>query len=160
MGAGAQDRGGKGGYAISIRVDDHADDFKTEPDVLLLPGQSITARIDSDVAPEDLGLNYSYWGGQGIEMLDDRDVIQFQITDTGTYNLELSGQPTGVGIRYVWDHRGNLFAKSPDPENQPLPSAQYEFEPGAYYVEVGTPYESEGNTGAYTLSLTQVTAPQ
>ena len=153
VGAGAQDRSALGGYTISIRIDDHADDFRTDPNIVLRPDESITASIDSDVGLEDLGLNESYWGVRGIEMLDDRDVIRFEISDEGTYQLDVTNQPTGVGIRYVWDHKGNLFARSLDNNDQPVASAQYEYEPGAYYVEIGTPFESEGNTGQYTLTL-------
>ena len=129
---------------------------RTDPGVVLRPGESITARIDSDVALRDMGLNESYWGARGIESLDDRDVFRIEITDAGTYGLTLSGQPTGVGVRYVWDHRGNLFAGPLDAGYRPAASAQYEYAPGTYYVELGTSYESEGNTGEYTLPLEPV----
>ena len=156
VGAGAQDRSALGGYTISIRVDDHADDFKTDPDVVLRPGESITAGIDSDVAPEHLDLNEAYWGARGIETLDDRDVIRFEIPDEGIYQLAVTGQPTGVGIRYIWDHLGNLYADALDDDDQPAESTRYSYDPGVYYVEIGSPYESEANTGEYTLILNLV----
>lgn len=150
-GAGREDRTGLGSYTISVRVDDHADDFRTDPDVVLRLGESITARIDSDVAPDDPDLEPGIWGGQGVEMLDDRDVFRFRIADAGEYMVSLSGQPFGVGIRYVWDGPlGNLWL---DPGDVLVESFVGHYEPGTYYVEVGTPFESEGNTGTYTVTL-------
>ena len=162
VGAGPEDRTGRGCYTISVRVDDHADDYRTDPAVALMPGESITARIDSDVAPDDPGLNSWDWASyresaiprQGVESLDDRDVFRFRIPDAGIYRLSMGGQPAGVGIWYVWDHRGNLFRSYQD---GPVASAQSHYGPGAYYVEVGAPYESSGNTGDYTVSLDRLT---
>ena len=62
VGAGAQYPEGLGCYTISVRVDDHADDYMTDPNVVILPGESITATIDSDVSPTDPGLNA--WDGR------------------------------------------------------------------------------------------------
>ena len=160
VGAGRQDRNGLGCYTISVRVDDHDDDFKTESGVALRPGESVTATIDSDVANDDPGLNAWDWkvvpplrsGGEtddvvrprrGIESLDDRDVFRYEITEAGTYRLSLANQPTGVGIWYIWDYQGNLWTRATE---APVPTIESHHEPGVYYAEVGTPYESEGNT--------------
>ena len=70
IGAGAQDRGGTGYYTLSVRTDDHADDYRPNPEVFLLPGQSTTARINSDVSPDHLGLNPWGLGGDGRRRLD------------------------------------------------------------------------------------------
>ena len=167
VGAGHQDRTAYGCYTISVRVDDHADDFKTDPTVILHPGESLSAYIDSDVATDDPGLNPWDWkitpplrqGGEsddvvrprrGIESLDDRDLFRYEIADAGMYEVSVSGQPTGVGIWYIWDRQGNLYAES---TTGPAETATLPHESGTYYVEVGTPYESEGNTGAYTISV-------
>lgn len=150
VGAGAQDRWGLGSYTISVRLDDHADDFGTERGIALEVGESITGFIDSDVAPDDPDLEQWFWGGRGIEMLDDRDVFRFRIADAGEYLISLSEQPTGLGIRYVWDYQGNLWL---EPNDAPVASFTGRYEPGTYYVEVGTPYDSEGNTGEYVLTL-------
>ena len=84
VGAGAQDRGGTGFYTLSVRVDDHPDDYGLNPGVVLQPGESVTAVIDSDVSPDDPGLNRWDWAvsddGEavpvfGVESLDDRDVL-------------------------------------------------------------------------------------
>ena len=37
VGAGSQDRGALGFYELSVRADDHADDFRAKPDVTLYP---------------------------------------------------------------------------------------------------------------------------
>ncbi len=158
VGAGPQDRGAIGLYTISVRVDDHADDYKTEPGVVLRPGESITSTIDSDVSPGDPGLNPWDWADgpfsviprRGIESLDDRDVFRYEITDAGTYRVSVSAQPDGVGIWYIWNELGNLFAES---KGDPVSEFVLHHDPGAYYAEVGTPYQSSGNTGDYTVSL-------
>ena len=171
VGAGRQDRSGLGCYTISVREDDHADDFQTQSGVVIRPGESVAATIDSDVATDDPGLTYWDWkiqpplrsGGEtddvvrprrGIESLDDRDVFRYEIAEDGTYRLSLTGQPTGVGIWYIWDYQGNLWLEA---TVAPVATVQWHHEPGTYYAEVGTPYESEGNTGTYTLLLTAVT---
>ena len=59
--AGPKDRRALGCYTISLRVDDHADDYRTDPSVIVTPGESITGTIDSDVAPDDPGLNFWDW---------------------------------------------------------------------------------------------------
>ena len=41
-------------------------------------------------------------------------------------------------------------------DDGPVESLTYEYQPGTYVVAVGTRYESEGNTGTYTLSLAEV----
>ncbi len=167
VGAGHQGRTAYGCYTISVRADDHADDFKTDPTVILHPGESLSASIDSDVATDDPGLHPWDWkitpplrqGGEsedvvrprrGIESLDDRDLFRYEIADAGMYEVSVSGQPTGVGIWYIWDRQGNLYAES---TTGPAETATLPHESGTYYVEVGTPYESEGNTGAYTISV-------
>ena len=171
VGAGKQDRAGLGCYTITVRVDDHADDYVTENGVVLHPGDSVTATIDSDVANDDSGLNAWDWniepplrsGGEtddvvrprrGIESLDDRDVFRYEIAEEGTYRLSLTGQPTGVGIWYIWDYQGNLWIQATE---APVETIEWDHEPGTYYAEVGTPYESEGNTGSYTLSVADIT---
>ena len=68
VGAGAQDRGDLGHYTISIRMDDHADDFRTDRHIVLRTNGSISARIDSDVAPDDPGIrpwDWAVWKGSG-----------------------------------------------------------------------------------------------
>ena len=171
VGAGAQDRRGLGCYTVSVRVDDHADDYRTDPSVVILPGESLTATIDTDVAKDDPGLNPWDWKinaplrqGQetdgvvrprrGIESLDDRDVFRYQIAEAGTYRVSVSDQPTGVGIWYVWDKTGNTWLSA---TTAPVASFDRHHEPGTYHVEIGTPYESTGNTGSYTVSVKTVT---
>ena len=162
VGAGAQDRGGTGFYTLTVRVDDHADDYHPDPGVLLSPGQSITGVIDSDVSPDDPGLNEWDWavsGNEGVpvfgvESLDDRDVFTVEISESGTYRVSVSEGPTGVGIWSVMKGRGNLHG---DHDRTDLvESFTCDFEPGTYYVEVGTPYLSEGNVGSYTVSVEEV----
>ena len=167
VGAGEQDRSGLGCYTITVRADDHAGDYRTEPGIVLRPGAYIIASIDSDVAFNDPGLNFWDWNSnpnpdpddepgnhfrprRGIESLDDRDVFRYEIAEAGMYRLELLGQPTGVGIWYVWDRRGNLWTEA---EVAPVGVIERHHEPGTYYAEVGTPYQSEGNTGTYRLTL-------
>ena len=167
VGAGEQDRSGVGCYTITVRADDHADDYRTEPGIVLRPGAYIIASIDSDVAQNDTGLNFWDWNSnpnpgpdddsgnhfrprRGIESLDDRDVFRYEIAEAGMYRLALLVQPTGVGIWYVWDHQGNLWTEA---EVAPVGVIERYHEPGTYYAEVGTPYQSEGNTGTYMLTL-------
>ena len=118
IGAGPQDRGATGHYTLSVRVDDHADDYSPDPDVALRPGDSITARIDSDVAPDHPGLNPWDWavtdGGVsipifGVESLDDRDVFRLEISEEGAYRVAVSDGPAGVGIWSLFDDNQNLF---------------------------------------------------
>ena len=166
VGAGAQDRGALGFYTLSVRSDDHADDYRTLPDVVLRLGESIAAMIDSDVSPDDPGLNAWDWEPfaeagnaeprprRGIESLDDRDVFRFVITQEGLYRLSVSNGPTGVGIWWTWDKDGELVNYV---ETAPEESLVDHYLPGMYYVETGTPYESSGNTGAYTVSLEEAT---
>ena len=158
---GAGVRGLTGSYTVSVRADDHADDVRTQAGVVLQPDESVTARLDSDVAPGDPYLNEWDWTyfvnrttRRGIEMMDDRDMFRYEITNAGTYELYLSGNPAGTGIWYIWDLQGNLWYKEPDPESGPGDSVERHHEPGTYYVEVGTSYLSHANTGAsYTLHL-------
>ena len=42
------------------------------------------------------------------------------------------------------------------PRSGPVESIVCDFEPGTYHVEVGTPHQSVGNTGSYTVSLDEV----
>ena len=102
IGAGAQDRGALGFYELSVRADDHADDFRTESGVELEPGDSITGVIDSDVPRDDPGLNSWDWlevGDSdfvpiwGLESLDDRDVFWFEISEEGPYLLTVREGP-------------------------------------------------------------------
>ena len=80
----------------------------------------------------------------GIASLDDRDVFRIEIADAGEYQLSVTEAPTGVGIWYIWDHKGNLVAEA---ETAPEALTTLRLEPGTYYAEVGTPYSSDGNTG-------------
>ena len=162
VGTGTQDPGGTGHYTISIRLDDHADDTRIDPRVMLRPGQSIEASIDSDVSPDDPGLTAWAWAPfngsgdnalrprRGIEMLDDRDVFRFEIEDEGLYELTVHDAPSGVGIWFVWDFEGNLFAYA---RNEPQQLLLGHYPVGTYHVEVGTPFESTGNVGTFTVSL-------
>ena len=92
VGSGSQAPGYLGFYTLSVRADDYADDYKTVRDVTLFPGESITACIDSDVPPDDPGLNaWDWWETQdghaqpmrGLESLDDRDFFRFEIAKQG-----------------------------------------------------------------------------
>ena len=159
VGGGREDRGGLGHYTISVRVDDHADDYHPNPQVAIQPGGSIRATIDSDVAPDDPGLNPWDWletyGGnavplRGDESLDDRDVFRLRIPQAGTYRVSVSDAPDGVG---VWSIMIESGSPSQYLDTVPAPSMEFHGEPGDYYVEVGTPYRSEGNTGSYTVTL-------
>ncbi len=168
VGTGSQDRTGTGHYTISVRIDDHADDYQADPTVTLKPGDSITAKIDSDVSPDHPGLNSWHWGPilgsddeqyrprRGIESLDDRDLIRFEISLGGEYELALRDAPLGVGFWFTWDANGNLVACAP---NAPASSIRDYYPAGIYYAEVGTPYESNRNVGEYTVALQPVQMP-
>ena len=163
VGAGAQNRAGTGHYTLSVRVDDHADDHRPDPNVALRPEDSIIARIDSDVAPDHPDLNLWDWavtdGGVsvpifGVESLDDRDVFRLEISEEGTYRVTVSDGPAGVGIWSLFDDNQNLFIGR---DTLPVEEFVHTYAPGTYQVEIGTPYESEGAAGTYTVSLARVT---
>ena len=162
VGSGAQARGFLGFYTLSVRVDDYADDSKTVRDVVLRPGESVTARIDSDVPPDDPGLNpWDWWEIddeharpiRGLESLDDRDFVRFEVAEEGTYALLVTDAPDQVGIWATWFGDGNIRFQA---ELEPVPSFIEHYEPGTYLVEIGTPWQSAGNTGPYTVSLTRI----
>ena len=162
VGSGAQARGYLGFYTLTVRADDFADDHHTVRDVTLRAGESITARIDSDVPHDHPGLNaWDWWEAgddhaqpmRGLESLDDRDFFRFVIEEAGIYDLSVNNAPESVGIWATWDENGyQIYHAKPDP----VPSITDHYQPGAYFVEVGTPWQSAGNTGLYTLSLFQV----
>ena len=121
------------------------------------------ATIDSDVAPDDPGLNPWDWletsdGNavpiRGDESLDDRDVFRLEIPQAGTYRVSVSDAPDGVGVWLVMTRGGTVSEYN---YTAPVPSVEFHGEPGDYYVEIGTPYHSEGNTGSYTVALEKVT---
>ena len=159
VGAGSQDRSLLGRYTLSVRADDYADDSKTVRDVTLLPFQFVSGCIDSDVPHDHPGLNpWDWWEThdehahplRGLESLDDRDFIRFEIAEAGTYELVMSGAPRSVGIWATWDEYGySRYHAEPDPV---LIVEEY-YEPGIYFVEVGTPWESAGNAGLYDVYL-------
>ena len=162
VGSGAQDRGGFGHYTISVRQDDHADDYRPHPDVKLLTGQSITARINSDVGPDDTDPNAWAWAETGddaavprwgIESADDKDVFRFEITKAGRYVIAMADGPPGVGIWAIWyaDGTGNHVS-----QDAPVDRVFEDFQPGTHYFAVGTPYQSTGNTGDYTVFLASI----
>ncbi len=159
VGNGNEDPYGTGHYTISVRQDDHADDFRTRPDVVIRPGESITATINSDVAPDDPRLNPWDWKESdegsvplwGIESRDDQDVFRFQIDQKGAYRFSVSDGPPNVGIWWASDWNGNGIFHH---DTGPVESTTHEYQPGTYYFAVGTPYQSVGNTGDYTVSLT------
>ena len=159
IGAGAQDRSALGYYELSVRADDHADDDNVESGLVLRPGDSVTAVIDSDVPRDDPGLNSWDWleagNGEavpiwGLESLDDRDVFRFEISEEGTYLLSVIDGPEDVGIWKTVDGTGHALNYD---RNVPVASLEDDYSPGTYYVEVGTRYSSSGNTGSYKLSL-------
>ena len=171
VGAGAQDRTALGHYTVSVRLDDHPDDYQTPPSVVLRPGESIEAVINSDVAPDDERLPAWAWSPvgwsdiprqqrprTGIESLDDRDVFRFEIAIEGIYRLHVENELIEVAVEHdgpagIWevdDDMGNLYFYPPD---GPAASFVYWYGPGTYYVEIGTAYESSGNTLGYTVSL-------
>ena len=161
-GAGSSDRDQLGHYTISVREDDHADDFNTDAEIALRPGGSITARIDSDVAPSDPGFDPMGWWRypdygegvmrprRGVESPDDRDVIRLQIESDGWYELVVWESPPGVGFWYIWDDQGNLDSVA---RYAPVVAMADYMHAGTYYVEFGTPYQSVGSVGPYTVSL-------
>ena len=162
VGSGPEAPGYLGFYTLSVRADDYADDYKTVRDVTLFPGESITACIDSDVSPDDHRLNaWDWWETQdghaqpmrGLESLDDRDFFRFEIAEAGTYALLVTDAPESVGIWATWLAEGNIGHEA---ETDPVPSVVDHYEPGSYFVEVGTPWQSAGNTGLYTVSLLQL----
>ena len=163
VGSGAQYRTGTGHYTISVRQDDHADDSRTPHDVVIHPGETIAARINSDAAPGD-STNPSAWSWAksedgnavprwGIESADDKDVFRFEIADAGAYRIEMLDGPDGVGLWAIW--RNNRAGENLSRE-APVDAFVGNFSPGTHYFGVGTPYQSVGNTGEYTVSLTAV----
>ncbi len=161
VGSGHSHPSGTGHYTITVRQDDHADDWRTKPDTAITPGETITATIDSDVSPDDPRLNpwdWLDWGDfseplWGVESLDDRDVFRFEIAREGTYRLSVSDERDELVVWSVWEYDGSrwYFAWAP-----PVSSVALRYQPGTYYVAVGTTFESDGNTGPYTLSLAAV----
>ena len=163
VGSGREDRAGLGHYTISVRQDDHADDWRTNPNLTLLPNQAITARINSDVAPDDIDPNDWSWaetgGGDavprwGVESADDQDVFRFEISEASDYFIGVFDAPPEVGLWAFFEEGGHGDYASDD--EHPVRSVTRHFEPGIHYVAVGTPYRSVGNTGPYTLSLIAV----
>ncbi len=162
VGAGKEDRTGLGFYTVSVRRDDHPDDYRVRTGVALWPGASGTARIDSDVPNIHQGLNSWDWQEFrssarplfGIESLDDVDVIRLLIPAEGTYRVSVSNGPDTVGVWAIFDESGNALF---EPEHGPVANVDWRLQPGNYAVAVGTSYESEGNTGTYEVSLDTVT---
>ena len=161
IGAGSQDRGGVGHYEITVRQDDHADDHQIESGLVLRPGESVSGTIDSDVPKDDPDLNPWDWFGAGIgeavpiwglESLDDRDVFKFEISEEGTYELKVVDGPEDVGVWKTLDESGSAYNYK---RTTPVESLLDEYSPGTYYVDIGTPYTSGGNTGSYKLLLTR-----
>ena len=163
VGAGEELRDGLGHYTMSVRADDHADDHHPNPDVApIRPGGSITATIDSDVAPDDTGLNpWDWWETshgnavpiRGDESPDDRDVFRLEITQAGPYKVSVINGPDSVGVWSITNESGSGWTDNLD---GPTESFEDHFLPGIYLVEIGTPYRSEGNTGRYTVTLEAV----
>ena len=165
VGSGAQAPGYLGFYTLSVRVDDYADDYKTARDVTLHPGESITACIDSDVSPDDPGINaWDWWETQegharplyGLESLDDRDFFKFEIAEEGIYELSVTAAPEPVGIWATYLESGHVRHHS---EPDPAQSVVDHYHPGTHFVEIGTPWQSVGNTGLYTVSLDRIEHP-
>ena len=102
---------------------------------------------------------WHWWGTDGTahpvyghESIDDVDVIRFQILEEGSYTLFVDGGPEGVGVWHISDEIGNsVFHVEGTPEESVI---QYLY-PGEYRVAIGTPYNSSGNTGLYTIALSQ-----
>ena len=142
VGAGKEDRGGLGLYTLSVRRDDHPDDFRTRPGVALRPGATITACIDSDVSPNDPGLNpWDWWeiGDSarpivGLQSLDDMDVIRFEIAEEGTYRLSVDNGPDTVGVWAIFDELGNTVF---DFGSGPVATVDQHLQPGNYAVSGG-----------------------
>ncbi len=61
--------------------------------------------------------------------------------------------PDSVGIWATYEENGNLRFHE---EYVPVHSKMEHFKPGTYVVEIGTPYQSAGNTGLYTVSLNRI----
>ena len=137
VGAGSNYPGGLGFYSFSVRADDHADDYKASPDVVIRPGESITARIDSDVSSDDPGLNPWEWSVyedegvpvHGLESMDDRDAFRFEIAEEGIYRVSVSDAPTSVGIWATWEEDGHIRIEQ---DNIPVESLEDHYEPGTY----------------------------
>ena len=106
VGSGQLEPSGTGHYTITVRQDDHADDRQSDPEIVIRPGESIEATINSDVSPDHPGLHpwdWAHWGSTSeplwaVESLDDRDVFRFEIDHEGTYRLEVTGGPDQLGI--------------------------------------------------------------
>ena len=64
--------------------------------------------------------------------------------------------PAGVGLWAIWHGSGGGDYLSYD---APVQSFVADFESGVHYFAVGTPYQSVGNNGPYTVSITAVEAP-
>ena len=168
IGSGVEARADLGFYTLSVRADDYADDYKTVRDVILRPGESFTACIDSDVPPDHPGLkpwDWWEWGPgdnhaqplRGLESLDDRDFFRFVIEEEGTYELAMVDGPHSVGIWATYFEGGHVKREA---DLDPAPAMIDHYEAGAYFVEIGTPWQSAGNTGLYTVSLTQIQAEE
>ena len=162
VGPGREDRGGLGHYTISVRQDDHADDWRTQQGVRLLPGESINGRINSDVAPGNTHPAAWTWGSTsednavprwGIESADDKDVIRLVIAEAGEYWLNVSQGPNTVGLWAIFTEGGNGGLLSWE---EPVSTLTRTFQPGTYYVAIGTSYQSVGNTGEYRLAVAHV----
>ncbi len=162
VGAGREHRAGLGFYTVSVRRDDHPNDYRTRPGAVLVPGGSVMASIDSDVPNDHPGLNPWDWREVkntarpvfGIESLDDLDVFRLVISAEGTYRVSVSNGPETVGVWAVFDRLGNTVLGS---EARPESTFDVHLKPGNYSVAVGTSYESEGNTGDYEVSFEEVT---
>ena len=161
VGAGKEHRAGLGFYTLSVRRDDQPDDYRTRHGMAIWPGVSGTARIDSDVSPNDPGLNpWDWWDVNGtarpifgLETLDDVDVFNLVIPQEDTYRVSVFNGPDTVGIWAIFDDRGNELFKV---ESRPEATVDKHLQPGTYAVAVGTSYESQGNTGTYEISLDAV----
>ena len=162
VGSGAQAPGYLGFYTLSIRADDYADDHKTVRDVVIRPGEFIKGCIDSDVSHDHPGLNaWDWWETahahaqpmRGLESLDDRDFIRFEIEEAGNYALVVTDAPESVGIWATWYGDGHFRQIV---ELDPVQSVIEHYEPGTYFVEIGTPWRSAGNTGLYKVALYEV----
>ena len=79
------------------------------------PGESITAFIDSDVSPDDTGLNpWDWWETRKghaqpmrcLESLDDRDFFRLVIEEECTYDISVTYGPESVGICGTWGTAG------------------------------------------------------
>ena len=64
--------------------------------------------------------------------------------------------PAGVGLWAIWHGNGVGDYLSYE---APVQSFVADFEPGTHYIGVGTPYQSVGNNGPYTVALTAVQDP-